>query len=217
MFPHPRDHAQNGWFDDRGNEIRALAGALARLLHTENMDGEGYGALPRTNRRTPDPRQWVPYYYGNQRGGRTWPSRPPRARPEEWRPRFKPRRGSPVAAIKVPRRYQRDQRETRQPRGSNPGGTRRGGPERTANDPRRTPQGGLCGGPERSAKEPQTPSQARHAKTNGGKAKEENVTNKRPTIVTVDEGGQERRWGPLTRTNAWRVGRFWNGGKWRRR
>ena len=50
-------------------------------------------------------------------------------------------------------------REKRQPRGVKPRGTLRGGPERSAGDPRRNPRGGLCGGPKRSAKEPQTPSQ----------------------------------------------------------
>ena len=34
-------------------------------------------------------------------------------------------------------------------------------------------------------------------------------TTKRPTIVTVEEGGWSRTWGPLSRTTSWRVGCFW--------
>ena len=122
-----------------------------------------------------------------------------------------PRRGPPVAALKVPRRYRRDEWRKRQPRGSDPRGPQRGGPERTANDPRRNPRGSLCGGPERSAKEPQTPPKASHGKANGGNAgKPKPSERKRPAIITIDGSGHERRWGPLTRTNAWRVGRFWD-------
>ena len=32
---------------------------------------------------------------------------------------------------------------------------------------------------------------------------------KRPTIITVEEEGHERKWGPLSKANAWRAGRFW--------
>ena len=32
---------------------------------------------------------------------------------------------------------------------------------------------------------------------------------KRPTIITVEEEGHERNWGLLSRTNAWKAGRFW--------
>ena len=115
-----------------------------------------------------------------------------------------------MAAIRVPRRYQHDEWETRQPRGSNPRGPPRGGPERSADDPRRTPRGGLCGGPERSAKEPQTPSQTSHGKSNGGNAgKPKGKDERRPTIITVEENGHERSWGQLSEINAWRAGFFW--------
>ena len=32
---------------------------------------------------------------------------------------------------------------------------------------------------------------------------------KRPTIITVEEEGHERTWGPLSKANAWRAGCFW--------
>ena len=32
---------------------------------------------------------------------------------------------------------------------------------------------------------------------------------KRPTLVTVEESGRSRTWGPLSRTISWRVGCFW--------
>ena len=31
----------------------------------------------------------------------------------------------------------------------------------------------------------------------------------RTTIVTVEKSGKIRRWGPLSRTTAWRAGSFW--------
>ena len=115
-----------------------------------------------------------------------------------------------MAFMRVPRRYYQDERETRRPRGSNPRGPPRGGPERPADDPRRNPQGGLCGGPGRSAKEPQTPPKTRHGKTNGGNhGKPKGNEKRRSVIITVDQNGQERSWGPLSRTNAWRAGCFW--------
>ena len=165
MFPRPRHHAQKGWAGERGIEIRVLAGALARLLDDENMRGEGFGAMP----RTPHPRPGRPYFYGSPRREGNRPRPGPRARPRDTRPNALPRRGPPVAAIRVPRRYRRDEREARRPRGVTPRGPLRGGPERSANDPQRNPRGGQCGGPARSAKEPQAQNQSSHAKADGGK------------------------------------------------
>ena len=31
----------------------------------------------------------------------------------------------------------------------------------------------------------------------------------RPTVVTLDENGCERKWGPLSQTSAWRAGSYW--------
>ena len=113
-----------------------------------------------------------------------------------------------MAAIKVPWWPRQEQGCKRQPRGLIPRGTLRGGPERPADDPQRNPQGSLCGGPARSAKEPQLP----HKKFTKGKAKGgkkgKEETKKRPVIITVGKGGEERNWGPLSKTNAWRAGSF---------
>ena len=44
------------------------------------------------------------------------------------------------------------------------------------------------------------------SKTNGRKG--ENVKTSRPTIITAEKSGNERRWGLLSRANAWRAGCF---------
>ena len=45
-----------------------------------------------------------------------------------------------------------------------------------------------------------------------GKQRKE-AKDKRPKVITVDKSGQERKWGPLSRATAWRVGSFWDGMK----
>ena len=118
-----------------------------------------------------------------------------------------------MAVIKIPRGYQQGLWEERRPRGNVPRGPLWGGPERSAHDPQRTPRGGLCGGPARSANEPQTPPN----KTTLQRSKEERAKKPRektrPTTITIEETWngvmKERRWGPLSRANAWRVGSFW--------
>ena len=177
---------------ERGNEIRAIAGAIARLLDAGDMRSEWRTTPPRTLRGTPYPRKWRPRLYGNQTREGAWPRRIPRARPEDPRSRMLPRRGPPVAGIRVPRRYQHDQWEKRQPRGKQPRGTPREGPERSADDPRRKPLGRLCGGPGRSAKEPQTPPKTSRVRTNGGKS-DVKKESKRLTIITVDKSGPQRK------------------------
>ena len=122
-----------------------------------------------------------------------------------------PRRGPTVAVIEAPRWPRQEVLRERQPRGLIPRGTPREGPERSAEEPWRNPRGGLCGGPGRSAKEPQTPSKSTTQNTtNGGKVtKGEAKAREKPTIITVEENGRERKWGPLSRANAWRAGTFW--------
>ena len=113
-----------------------------------------------------------------------------------------------MAANRVPRWPRQEEMCERQPRGLVPIGTPRGGPERPADDQQRNPQGSLCGGPERSAKEPQlSHKKITKRKAKGGrKGKEE--AKKRPTIITVGKGGEERSWGPLSKSNAWRAGSY---------
>ena len=67
--------------------------------------------------------------------------------PWDWRSRVFPRRGPPVAAIETNQWRLQEDWKKRQPRGVIPRGPLRGGPERSAHDPHRKPQGGLCGGP----------------------------------------------------------------------
>ena len=122
-----------------------------------------------------------------------------------------PRRGPPVAVMKVPRWYPRDVGNERGPRGFKPRGPLRGGPERPARDPQKKPRGGPWRGPERSAKEPRTqrkPTQRETDEEDQGERKKA----KWPIVVTVDGDGHERKWGPLSRNAARRAGRFWEDG-----
>ena len=117
-----------------------------------------------------------------------------------------PRRGPPVALIKVPRWHRQVAWEERRPRGSNPRGPLRGGPERSSGDSQRKPHDSLCGGPGRSSDD------TRLSKTTQAKAKREDKGRKGgkwPIVVTVDRSGQQRTWGPLSLTTAWKTGCYW--------
>ena len=107
----------------------------------------------------------------------------------------------------MPPWYRPEEWKKRQSRGSNPRGPPRGGSERSADDPRRKPRGGQCGGTERSANETQTPPKTCRVETNGGTTKN-GARDKRPTIITVEKNGHERKWGLLSRVNAWKAGCF---------
>ena len=76
MFPQPRYHAQRRQAGRRGGGIRRIAWAIARLLDTGNVQEGWHGAPPRTFQRSPGPRQWRPYFYGNVRREEDWPRRP---------------------------------------------------------------------------------------------------------------------------------------------
>ena len=78
-----------------------------------------------------------------------------------------PRRGPPVAAVKVSCWHRQELWKERRPRWSEPRGPLWGGPERSAGVPRRTPRCSLCGGPEMSSDDP------RLSKTTQAKAKRE--------------------------------------------
>ena len=47
------------------------------------------------------------------------------------------------------------------------------------------------------------------AQVHRGRVRERPKTEKRPLVVTVEEGGRERTWGPLSRIAVWRAGCFW--------
>ena len=208
MSARPGHHNPDKRDQERGEDIRAAERTLARLLGTETRHdgrpggswrpqqmgrrprsgpGRFHGPPPRNPQRTPEWRYWPLFAYSSPRWRTSWQRYPPRSNPPDWRPGVLPRRGPPVAAIRAPRRSQPVLLEERRPRGDDPRGPLRGGPERSAGDPQRKPRGGLCGGPERSAKEPQTPSKkATQPRTKREKAGEARGKT-RPTIVTVEE------------------------------
>ena len=108
--------------------------------------------------------------------------------------------------IKAPRWHWQELSNERRPRGSEPRGPLRGGPERSAGDPHRKPRDSRRGGPGRSSNDP------RLSKTTQAKAKGESKGKKGakwPTVVTVEKSGKESTWGPLSRTAAWKAGCFW--------
>ena len=162
----PRHHSPPEWADRRG-QVRAAARTILHVLDEENRRWEwreaswqrrqqrgwaprrgqmsGYPP-PRPFQGTPRPRRWPPDFGRDQRWGENPNHFPQRQPPWDWRSRVLPRRGPPVAAIRVPR-WPRQELCGRQPRGFEPRGTLRGGPERSAGDPQSKPQGRLCGGP----------------------------------------------------------------------
>ena len=94
-----------------------------------------------------------------------------------------------MAAIRVPRWPCQEETCGRQPRGVKARCTLRGGREWSAKD-----------------------LQLSHKKNKQDKARgrrKEKREKKSPTIITVDESGNVRNWGPLSKTNAWRAGSYW--------
>ena len=170
MFPRPRYH-NPGWLshEDRSG-VYMVERALARLLEAERCRDErqdmswhrprpwrsGWSSQPRRF-HGPPPRgpfqrglpqgRWLPSHNRVPRRGSVWQRQPPRQVPSDWRFRVLPRRGPPVAAIRVPRGYLQEERKKREPRGFQPRGPLLEGPERSADDPQRNHRGGLCGGP----------------------------------------------------------------------
>ena len=150
MSARPGHHNPDRRDQERGEDIRAAARTLARLLGTETHHdgwrggawrrqqmgwrtrsgpGRFHGPPPRNPRRTPERRHWQPYFYGSPRSRRNWQRYSPRTSPPDWRTGVLPRRGPPVAAIRAPRRYQHGLLEERRPCGSDPRGPLRGGPK----------------------------------------------------------------------------------------
>ena len=152
-----------------GNELRQTVTALARVIGAENSRRErpdrsrqrpmqrrwawrnesSRFVSPQSRRfqRNPQPRQRRPHFYGNMRRGRNW-EQPRGHGPWDWRSRVFPRRGSPVAVIEAPCWCLQEDWMKRRPRGVTPRVPLRGGPERSAGDPRRTPQGVCVEAPE---------------------------------------------------------------------
>ena len=170
MSAPPRHHRPRGWTFTHGQDIRAAVRTLTQFLddanhHRERHDGrwqrpQPSGWMPRNTprwygsqrphrmfQRTPLPRQQGPFVHGELRRGDKPTRFPPRSTPKNWRSRVLPRTGPPVAAIKVPRWHGQEDPSGRRPRGNGPRGPVQGGPERSANDLHREPQGRLWGGP----------------------------------------------------------------------
>ena len=152
MFPRPRYH-NPGWLshEDRSG-VYMVERALARLLEAERCRNErqdrswhpprpwrsGWRSEPRRF-DGPPPRgpfrrglpqgRWLPSHNRDPRRGSVWQRQPPRQVPPDWRFRVLPRRGPPVAAIRVPRGYLQEERKKREPRGFQPRGPLRGGPK----------------------------------------------------------------------------------------
>ena len=177
MPPRPRYHSPGIWTRERGEDIRAAARTLVRLLGAEPhqdewRDGGWKHSQPWSQRNGPGPfsstspagrfgnppdrQRWRPEFRRNPTREETWQQTSGPVPRRVWRSHAMPRRGPPVAVMKVPRWYPRDVGNERGPRGFKPRGSLRGGPERPASDPQKKPRGGPWRGPERSAKEPRT-------------------------------------------------------------
>ena len=138
MFLHRRHHNPGWWPRDDRNGVHVVARALARLLYAESRRSEWREPAwqrrqqrrptwtheqrrfdawsPRgPPRRTPAPGRWLPHPQGDPRPRRDWQLQFPEQRPRRWRGSTRPRRGPPVAAIRVPRWRQREEREERRP------------------------------------------------------------------------------------------------------
>ena len=148
MFTPPRHHGPSKRANRRG-QVSAAVRTILHVLDEENRRWEWREACwqrrqqrgwvprrgqmsgyppPRPFQGTPRPRRWLPDCGRDQRWGGTPNHFPQRQPPWDWRSRVLPRRGPPVAAIRVPR-WPRQELCGRQPRGFEPRGTLRGGPK----------------------------------------------------------------------------------------
>ena len=166
MFPPTRHHSPGWWSREGRTGVRMVATALARLIDAESrrsewrepgwkrrqqrtpswrreprrFDGPPRGSPPR---RTPAHGRWMPHHQGDPRRESDWQRQRPEQRPRHWRGSMRPRRGPPVAAIRVPH-WSQEEWGKRRPRGSDPRGGLCGGPGRSANEPRRESLEAVC-------------------------------------------------------------------------
>ena len=164
-----RHHGPKMWARDRGDAVRWAVRTLAQAFGGEgrrewrdasrrhpprwSRSGRGEprwfaGASPRRPfQGSREPGYWRPRFFREER--RSYWQPPPEQSPGDWRSYSMPRRGPPVALIKVPRWHGQEWWDERRPRGPEPRGPLRGGPERSAHDPQRAHRGSPCGGPKR--------------------------------------------------------------------
>ena len=145
-------HGPKFWAPDRRGDIRRAVRTLVQAFgvqdprhdwpgpgwQSRHQPGRAWRREPRRFANTPprrpfqsprEPSYWRPRYVREERWGSAWQRPSPVQRFQDCKSRALPRRGPPVAAIKVPRWYRQVVRNERQPRGSNPRGTLRGGPK----------------------------------------------------------------------------------------
>ena len=208
MSAGPRYHGPRVWARDREDAVRCAVRTHAQAFGAgyRRPDWRGPGWLSsqqwrQTRREEPrwfagasprrpfqgsrEPGYWRPRYSREERQSNWQP--PPAQRLCDSRFRPTPRRGQPVAVIEVPHWPWQEALCERRPRRSEPRGPLRGGPERSASDPRQS-------------------------KTTQAKAKQETKEKngaKWPTVVIVEKSGKEKTWGPLSRTAAWEAGCYW--------
>ena len=205
MSARPRYHGRRVWPRHSGDAVHWAVRTFAQALGVEDsrLDRRGPRRQHRPRRtrsrrgeqrwlasaprrgpflETREPGHWLPRFYLEERPGNNWRWLPLQ-RPRDWRIYPMPRRGPPVALIEVPRWFRPELWEERRPRGSNPRGPLRGGPERSDDDPQT----------------PENTTQREANEANGGNGEKKA---KWPVIVTVDGDGHERKWGPLSRNTA---------------
>ena len=189
MSTHQRYHSRKSWAWDWRNSRQAAGGPGRfrdpKYRRCDRRDSRWQRPLPREwVWRDPQrhfhgspaspafqrpPRQWPPHRWRDPRWERIFQWFPPGTHHWDWMSRVMPRRGPPVAELKVPHRYSPEDGKKRQPRGTQPRST-------------------LCGGPARSADEPQT---SLPKKTHGTRPTEgkRNVKTLKPAIITVEKNG----------------------------
>ena len=152
MSTRPRYHDLGARDQARGKEIRQAVRAIARILGAQNRRNKWqdrrYWRPPRRREprrngprwfdaqdprvappRARGPRHRRPFYDEGERSRMVFQQAPRPGHPNDRRFQAFPRRGPPVAAIKVPRGCRPEDPRKRQPRGINPRGPLRRGPK----------------------------------------------------------------------------------------
>ena len=172
MSARPRYHGPNRWDRRSGDNVRWAVRTLAQALGVGVRRHDWRDANRQRRQRSrwvlrseprwfararprrpftrvPEPPRGRPFVNGYEAQAGNWQRLPGRPDPLDCRDMVLPRRVQTVAVIKARHWTRQKVLRERQPRGLIPRGTLRGGPERSAEEPRRNPRGGLRGGPQR--------------------------------------------------------------------